>query len=171
VAAPRAHTASIALFCIAILLDALAYRKLSGNVQVSTKGIVLSLLCGVGMGLFYPFVAKTLKGDGHLDHAQWRGCLRRVYSSTTSPQLHFHATPGERPPGHFSRLFRRHRSPPLPGVPGGAIWGVGTLSNFVASYAQLVGPATFYALGQGATMISPFAVCSCGRNSVVPVLR
>jgi glucose uptake protein len=34
------------------------------------------------------------------------------------------------------------------------IWGVGTICNFVASYAQMVGPATSYALGQGATMIS-----------------
>jgi glucose uptake protein len=31
---------------------------------------------------------------------------------------------------------------------------VGTISNFVASYAQMVGPATSYALGQGATMVS-----------------
>jgi glucose uptake protein len=34
------------------------------------------------------------------------------------------------------------------------IWGVGTVSNFVASYARMVGPATSYALGQGATMVS-----------------
>jgi glucose uptake protein len=34
------------------------------------------------------------------------------------------------------------------------IWCVGTTANFVASYAQMVGPATSYALGQGATMIS-----------------
>jgi len=40
------------------------------------------------------------------------------------------------------------------GVVGGMIWGVGTVSNFVASYAQMVGPATSYALGQGATMVS-----------------
>jgi glucose uptake protein len=40
------------------------------------------------------------------------------------------------------------------GILGGLTWGVGTVSNFVASYAQTVGPATSYALGQGATMIS-----------------
>jgi glucose uptake protein len=40
------------------------------------------------------------------------------------------------------------------GVLGGLIWGVGGVSNFVASYAQMVGPATSYALGQGATMVS-----------------
>jgi len=32
-------------------------------------------------------------------------------------------------------------------------WGVGTIFNFVASYAQMVGPAASYALGQGSTMV------------------
>ena len=30
---------------------------------------------------------------------------------------------------------------------------VGTISNYVASFGQMVGPATSYALGQGSTMI------------------
>jgi glucose uptake protein len=32
-------------------------------------------------------------------------------------------------------------------------WGMGTIFNFVASYAQMVGPAASYALGQGSTMV------------------
>jgi len=40
------------------------------------------------------------------------------------------------------------------GVLGGIIWGIGTISNFVSSYAQMVGPAASYSLGQGATMVS-----------------
>jgi glucose uptake protein len=40
------------------------------------------------------------------------------------------------------------------GVLGGMIWAVGTISNFVASYAQMVGPAISYSLGQGATMVA-----------------
>jgi glucose uptake protein len=61
----------IALVCVAIVLDALAYRKISRDLRVSTKGIMLSLLCGVGMGLFYPFVAKALTGENHLGPYQW----------------------------------------------------------------------------------------------------
>ena len=56
----------IGLVCVAIVLDAMAYRKISDDLTVSTKGIVLSLCCGVGMGLFYPFVAKALTGERHL---------------------------------------------------------------------------------------------------------
>jgi len=40
------------------------------------------------------------------------------------------------------------------GMLGGVIWGAGTISNFLASYAKMVGPATSYALGQGCTMVS-----------------
>jgi len=145
----------IALVCIAILLDALAYRKLSGNVQVSTKGIVLSLLCGVGMGLFYPFVAKTLKGDGHLGPytVAWVFALG-VLVSNFPLNYAFMRRPVNGPPVAFRDYFAGTGRLHFLGVLGGAIWGVGTISNFVASYAQMVGPATSYALGQGATMIS-----------------
>ena len=43
------------------------------------------------------------------------------------------------------------------GVLGGVIWGVGTISNFVAASAPNsvnVGPAISYAIGQGATLVS-----------------
>ena len=56
----------IALICIAIILDAIAYRGLSGGAKASAKGIGLSLACGVAVGLFYPFVAKALTGPNHL---------------------------------------------------------------------------------------------------------
>jgi glucose uptake protein len=40
------------------------------------------------------------------------------------------------------------------GVVGGVIWCTGAVLNFVASRANLVGPAVSYSIGQGATMIS-----------------
>ncbi len=56
----------IALICIAIVLDAMAYRGLPGGAKANTKGVGLSLACGVAVGLFYPFVAKALTGPNHL---------------------------------------------------------------------------------------------------------
>jgi glucose uptake protein len=50
----------------AIILDAAAYREHSGGTVVTRTGVLLSLLCGVVMGLFYPFVAKALTGERHL---------------------------------------------------------------------------------------------------------
>ena len=56
----------VALVCAAIVLDALAYRQLTPDAKASKKGIILSLLGGFGMGLFYPFVAKGISGENHL---------------------------------------------------------------------------------------------------------
>ena len=56
----------IGLICLAIVLDALAYRRLSRGAKASTKGVALSLACGVAVGLFYPFVAKATTGPNHL---------------------------------------------------------------------------------------------------------
>ena len=56
----------IALVCVAIGLDALAYRDLEGEARSTTKGILLSIGGGIGAGLFYPLVAKSLSGPGHL---------------------------------------------------------------------------------------------------------
>jgi glucose uptake protein len=141
--------------CIAIVLDALAYRKRARNLSVSTKGIVVSLLAGLGMGLFYPFVAKALTGENHLGPYSVALVFALGVVACTFPLNYvFMRKPVSGPPvslgDYFSGAGRLH----LWGIVGGLIWGVGTISNFVASYAQMVGPATSYALGQGATMVS-----------------
>ena len=53
----------ILLVCAAIAANAMAYRGLQKAGKSGTKGILLSLLCGVVIGLFYPFVAKALIRD------------------------------------------------------------------------------------------------------------
>ena len=145
----------VGLVCIAIVLDALAYRKLSGDVKVSTKGIALSLLCGVGMGSFYPFVAKTLTGENHLvPYTVALVFAGGVLVSNFPLNIAFMRRPVNGPPVSFADYFAGPGRVHLWGILGGAIWCVGTISNFVASYARMVGPAASYALGQGATMVS-----------------
>ncbi len=145
----------VALVCVAIVLDALAYKKLSGDVKVTTKGIMLSLLCGVGMGAFYPLVAKTLKGDNHLGpYTVAMVFAIGVLVSNFPLNIGFMRRPVTGPPVSFADYFGGAGRLHLWGIVGGGIWCVGTVSNFVASYAQMVGPAISYALGQGATMIS-----------------
>jgi glucose uptake protein len=145
----------IGLVCLAIVLDAMAYRKLSGDVKVSSKGILLSLLCGVGMGLFYPFVARTLTGEGHFG-PYTVACVfgLGVLVSNFPLNYAFMRRPVHGPPLEVKDYFAGTGGVHFWGVVGGLIWGVGTIANFVASYAKMVGPATSYALGQGATMVS-----------------
>ena len=146
----------IALVGTAIVLDAMAYRKLSGNVQVTTKGIVLSLLTGVFMGFFYPFVAKAIKGEGHLGPytVMFVFALGIVISNVPLNYALMRRPITGAPPVSLRDYFTARGGLHAWGVLGGLIWGLGGVSNFVASYAQMVGPATSYALGHGATMVS-----------------
>ncbi|PYV27585.1 MAG: hypothetical protein DMG24_04355 [Acidobacteria bacterium] len=145
----------IALVVVAIVVDALAYRRLSGGGQVTQKGIALSLLCGVGMGLFYPLVAKSLTGEEHLGlYAVAFVFALGVLVSNFPLNYAFMRHPVNGPPLALGDYLAGRSALHLWGVVGGLIWGIGTISNFVASYAKMVGPATSYALGQGATMVS-----------------
>jgi glucose uptake protein len=140
---------------VAIVLDALAYQKISRDLRVRAKGIMLSLLCGVGMGLFYPFVTKALTGENHLGpYTVALVFAVGVLVSTFPLSYIFMRRPVAGPPVTVGDYFQGTGRFHLWGILGGMIWGIGTISNFVASYAQMVGPATSYALGQGATMIS-----------------
>jgi len=145
----------IILVCVAIVLDALAYRKLAKDLTVSTKGIVISLLAGLGMGLFYPFVAKALTGENHLG-PYTAGFLFAIGALVCTIPLNyiFMRKPVSGASVSISDYFRGSGALHFWGILGGMIWGVGTISNFVAYYAQMVDPATSYALGQGATMVS-----------------
>jgi glucose uptake protein len=54
----------VLLVVLAIILDAIAYRKLPGGAAgVSTKGLILSVACGLSMGFFYRFVAASMYPD------------------------------------------------------------------------------------------------------------
>jgi glucose uptake protein len=144
----------VALVCVAIVLDALAYRQISPDTKVSKKGIILSLLGGFGMGLFYPFVAKAISGPNHLGPYTVAfvfalGILASNIPANYIVMRHPVLGPPVSSADYFAGAGRLH----FWGIMGGTIWAAGTISNFVASYAQMVGPAISYALGQGATMV------------------
>ncbi len=145
----------ILLVIVAIVLDAFAYRKLVKDLSVSTKGILLSLLAGTGMGLFYPFVAKATTGPNHLGPYSVAFVFSLGVLACTIPVNYlFMRKPISGAPVAMRDYFRGTGAFHFWGLLGGVIWGIGMISNFVASYAQMVGPAAAYALGQGATMVS-----------------
>ena len=145
----------IGLICLAILFDALAYRRLSGATKVSTKGIILSLLAGVGVGAFFPFVAKSLVGENHL--GPYGVCFVFMTGVVVS-NIFFNYFMMRRPvvgePVTMGDYLRGSRKFHILGILAGIIWGIGTVANFVVSYAKMVGPAASFAIGQGATMVS-----------------
>lgn len=150
----------VALVGVAILFDAAAYRRReTAAIAATTRGIVLSLIAGVLMGCFYPFVARALNGvPGHPAPGPYAVDLYFTVGVviSTVPALFIlmaHPLDGKPPvaAGNYGRVrFGWHAA----GILGGAIWCTGGLANFVASGAHLVGPAVSYTIGQGATMVS-----------------
>jgi glucose uptake protein len=147
----------IALVCLAIIFDALAYRSISKDTTVTTKGIVLSVMSGIGIGLFYPMIAKAISTGNHLGpYTVFFMFGVGILLCTVPVNYALMRRPISGAPVALSDYWAGAGRLHLWGILGGLIWGVGTNFNFVASYAPIVGPAASYALGQGATMISAF---------------
>jgi glucose uptake protein len=145
----------IALICIAIVLDAMAYRGLPGGAKASTKGVGLSLACGIAVGVFYPFVAKALIGPNHLGPYTVYFVFALGAAISNFPMNYgLMRRPVNGEPLRVKDYFKGRVSLHAWGILGGAIWGIGTIANFVASYVPMIGPATSFSLGEGNTMIS-----------------
>jgi glucose uptake protein len=146
----------VALVAAAIFLDALAYRRREANNIVSTRGVILSIVSGLLMGTFYPFVAKSALGP----HSLGPYAVAFVFSIgvvvcsiPVNAWLMRHSLTGE--PASSLKEYRLARASWHGwGIAGGAVWCTGAVASFVASHANQVGPAISYAIGQGATMVS-----------------
>lgn len=164
VAAPVGNVALLApgvlLVAIAIVLDAVAYRRVpGGTAAVSTKGLVLSVACGILMGTFYRFVAAAMYTDPLFAVPGKMGSYSAVFVfaagiflsnfvlNTLAMKKPFIGTPIG-----YSDYFRGSFSTHLTGIMGGVIWGVGMSLNLIAS--GRAGFAISYGLGQGATMVA-----------------
>lgn len=145
----------IALVCVAIGLDALAYRDLEGAGKSSARGIMLSIAGGIGAGLFYPFVAKAIAGPGHLVPYTVNFIFALGALSTAVPMsLLLMRKPVSGSPLSLRDYAAGNARVHAWGIAGGLLWGLGTIANFVASYVPMIGPATSFAMGEGNTMIS-----------------
>jgi len=150
----------VALVAVAIVLDAAAYRKREKSARAATTlGIVLSLVAGVLMGCFYPFVARALNGSpGETAPGPYAVsvffALGLLISTVPANWLLMAKPLDGKPPVKGRDYWPAPLGWHFAGVLGGAIWCVGGVSNFVASGAHLVGPAVSYTIGQGATMVS-----------------
>lgn len=152
---PMLLFSGIGLVCIAIVLDALAYRGLAPSGATATKGILLSIIGGIGAGLFYPLVAKSLTGAGPLQpYTVYVVFALGAMASALPLGYLLMRKPINGPSLSFKDYTDGHWNVHAWGLAGGLIWGVGTMANFVASYVPMVGPATSFSMAQGNTMIS-----------------
>ncbi len=155
--------AGVLLVAAAIVLDAVAYRRLSsGRRETPIKGIAISVTGGILMGFFYRFVAASMVPD-FADPAPglltpYTAVVVFAAGLVVSNILwngFIMARPFSGPPVPFRDYFVKG-SPRLHliGILGGAIWCVGVSFSFIASGAA--GLPISYGLGQGATMVAAF---------------
>jgi glucose uptake protein len=152
--------AGVGLVTAAIVVDALAYRKKASQAKkVPTKGIVLSLVGGVMMALFYRFVASSMAND--FVHPQ-TGFLT-PYTATVLfslgvllSNLIFNTVLMKRPfegkPVSYIQYFKGGIKEHVTGILGGMIWCVGMSLSIIA--AGKAGFPISYGLGQGATLVA-----------------
>jgi glucose uptake protein len=149
--------AGIALVVAAILFDAIAYRlREEDRPAMSSRGIVISLIAGVLMGCFYPFVSKAMTGANAVGPyaAVFFFAVGVALCSVPVNYMLMRMPLDGRVPASMEDYWKAPLNWHIWGVLGGAIWCTGAISNIVASQAHIVGPAVSYSIGQGATMIS-----------------
>jgi glucose uptake protein len=152
----------VVLVVLAIILDAVAYRKLPGGAAgVSTKGLVLSVACGLSMGFFYRFVAASMYPDFTRPEAGKLGPYGAVFVFAVGifiSNFVLNTLMMKKPfvgaPVTYADYFKGGLGTHLTGILGGIIWGVGMSFNIIAS--GRAGFAISYGLGQGATMVAAF---------------
>jgi len=153
----------VAAIIAAIILDAVAYSRLpspeTGSVGL---GIVLSVGCGLLMGLFYYLVQAGMVADFKKPEAGKLGPYAAVLIFSVGLFLSSFiwnsivmAQPFKGDPVAFGDYFSKGTTMlHLVGILGGVIWSIGMSLNIIAS--GNAGPAIAYGLGQGATMVAAF---------------
>jgi len=147
----------IALVVAAIVFDAIAYGlRETSRKATSKRGLIISLISGLLMGTFYPFVSKAMAGtDSPGPYAAVLFFAFGVAICAIPVNYLLMRVPLDgREPASMQGYWQAPGSWHIWGMLGGAIWCTGALMNFLASQAHIVGPAVSYSIGQGATMIS-----------------
>ena len=164
IASPTILFLGVAIVAVAIVVNAIAYRRLPSSGQKTTsKGIIISVIAGVLMGRFYPFVAGTIANVAAMNTAAEAGKLTPytalvffalgLFLSNFVLNTIAMAKPFVGEPVPLADYFRKG-SPRLHliGIVGGMIWCVGMSFSILAG--DRAGYAISYGLGQGATMVA-----------------
>lgn len=160
VGSPWIIGAGVLAIATAILLDALAYRRVATTPNAAPRlGMVLAVAAGLLMGFFYRFVVASMATDfarpepGRLGPYAAMVCFSAgLFLSSFLWNSLAMAFPFQGPPvpwgSYFAGSLRLH----LIGILGGVIWSMGMGLSLLAS--GRAGPAVSYGLGQGATMVA-----------------
>jgi glucose uptake protein len=144
---------SALILLIAALATAMAYRGL-GHVASGdkTRGIAISLISGLLIGFFPPFVTAAISGPAALDSytvSAWYMVGATVATFVTMPILIKRPLVGEA--GELGGYTRGPALSHVLGLLAGALWCTGTVLNFIS--AGMVGVAISIGIGSGSPMV------------------
>ncbi|HUB20501.1 MAG TPA: GRP family sugar transporter [Acidobacteriaceae bacterium] len=143
----------IVMAIVALILIGRAYAALRAGGSVSRRGVIVCIISGFLMGIFAPFVTRAMTRGATLTPYTTAVCLT---FGALACVLVFNPILMRKPiagaPVAGAEYFRAPASYHALGLLGGAIWGCGTVFNFVA--ASLVGVAISYAIGQASPMVA-----------------
>lgn len=153
----------VVLVIIAILLNAAAYKRKSqtqGAREITTKGILISVIAGILMSFFYRFIASSMDLENFENPAAGKMTpytavfvfSAGIFISNFIFNTALMKKPITGKPVTYNDYFRGNFKTHFVGILGGLIWGLGNSLNLIA--AGKAGPAISYGLGQGATLIA-----------------
>ncbi len=154
--------AGVGLIVVAIILNALAYKRKNKTEKAGTKGIIISVAAGILMAFFYRFVAASMDIENFVNPAVGKMTpYTAVFIFSIGvfvSNILFNTLVMKKPfvgqPVNYSDYFKGNFATHFTGILGGLIWGLGNSLNLIA--AGKAGPAISYGLGQGATMVAAF---------------
>ena len=144
----------VACAVIAVILDGKAYGNLASTGRtVTRKSIVICVISGVLMGLWAPFVTRSMTHGNTLGPYSVAVFLTLgALLSCFVWNIYFMKKPLVGEPVSFSGFFSGPPSGHLLGLAGGVVWGTGMVFNLAA--ASFTGVAISYAIGQSAPMVA-----------------
>ncbi len=142
----------VACALIAVILDGKAFGSLGTGRSASRQSIITCIVSGVLMGLWAPFVTRSMTHGNALGPYSVAVFLTLgALLSCFLWNIYFMKKPLVGEPVNFSAFFSGPPSGHLLGLAGGVIWGTGMVFNLVA--ASFTGVAISYAIGQSAPMV------------------
>ncbi|GJM29292.1 MAG: multidrug DMT transporter permease [Cyclobacteriaceae bacterium] len=151
----------VSLVTLAIIINAIAYRKMSrGKLSASKKGIIISIAGGIIMSFFYRFVADALVSDFANPQPEKLTPYTAVFifslgvliSNFLWNTIFMYKPLYGKPVGYTDYFNQGNIRLHLVGIFGGVIWCMGMFLSILAS--DKAGPAISYGLSQGATLVA-----------------
>lgn len=182
---PTLIFSGVILIAIGIVVNALAYKKLTGSVQkVSSKGLIISIIAGILMAQFYGFVVDGMIKNFSVPEVgkltPYSAILIFSIGVLVSNFLFntiLMRKPVQGTPVSYAEYFNGNFKSHLTGILGGIVWCIGMSFSIIAS--DKAGPAISYGLGQGAVLVAAiwgvfiwkeFKAAPKGTNSLLYVM-